>query len=278
MSSPTPIPETNRPHLEVMRPLPTTNLTSPLAGKPAPVQSAPQTLELGPLSNSTSPAPNRRATACPVQRAYPWLLVSSTGLAALFCGLYMTKPVIVAGREPGPAATANAPAPVLAASASPLKDAESMLPRAGALPGDITKPQPADPRRLASAQAGPENAFEETNLQIQHVLKAQGPEGQDLGKIDLKVPVLYRSRALRWTPAEIAQARELMARINHYQEASRILREEGSNLLTEWNALVGSSIPATALRADSPTLSGTAQPAAGSEGLDSTQAIEIQNR
>lgn len=262
-----------------MRPLPTTSHSSPLAAKPAPTLPAPQTLELGPLSNSTSPAPNRRATSCPVQRAYPWLLVSSTGLAALFCGLYMTKPVIVAGRDPGPAATANAPAPVLAASASPLEEAESMLPRAGALPGDVTKPQPADPRRLASAQAGPENAFEETNLQIQHVLKAQGPEGQDLGKIDLKVPVLYRSRALRWTPAEIASARDLMVRINNYQEASRILREEGSTLLTEWNALVGSSIPATALRADSPSLSGTAQPVVGSEGLDSTEAIEkIQNR
>lgn len=259
-----------------MRPLPTTNQITPLAAKPAPVPAAPQTLELGPLSSSASPAPNRRSASCPVQRAYPWLLVSSTALAALFCGLYMTKPVIVSGQGPGPAATANAPAPMFASTAAQPAQPDSLLPRTGALPGDVTKPQPADPRRLASAQPGPENAFEETNLQIQHVLKAQGPGGEDLGKIDLKVPVLYQSRELRWTPDEIAKARDLMSRIGHYQEASRILREEGQTLLAEWNALVGASIPATALRADSPSLTGDSQPAAGNGGLDSTQAIEIQ--
>lgn len=276
MSSLPPIPGKDRPHLDLMRPLPTTTHSAPLAAKPAPVLAAPQTLELGPLSNSTSPAPNRRAAACPVQRAYPWLLVTSTALAALFCGLYMTKPVIVSGRQPGPAATANSPAPVFASSQT--KPADSLMPRPGALPGDVTKPQPADPRRLASAQEGPENAFEETNLQIQHVLKAQGPGGEDLGKIDLKVPVLYRSRALRWTPEEVAKARDLMVRIGNYQEASRMIRDEGNNLLAEWNTLVGNSIPTAVLRADSPSLTGEAQPAADPEGLDSAEAIEIQNR
>lgn len=276
MSNLPPVPEKNRPHLELMRPLPTTTHAAPLAAKPAPVLAAPQTLELGPLSTSPSPATNRRAAACPVQRAYPWLLVTSTALAALFCGLYMTKPVIVAGRQPGPAATANSPSPVF--SSSQPTPGDSLMPGSGALPGDITKPQAADPRRLTSAQAGPENAFEETNLQIQHVLNAQGPGGEDLGKIALKVPVLYRSRALRWTPEEVAKARKLMVQIGDYQEASKDLREQGKVLLAEWNTLVGSSIPADVLRADSPSLTGETQPAAGVEGLDSTQAIEIQNR
>jgi hypothetical protein len=234
-------------------------------------------LELGPLTHSTAPASNRRSTACPVQRAYPWLLAGSTALAAVFCGLYMTKPVIVTGAQAGPAATANAPAPAFAAAAAPSPDADSLLPRSGVLPGDTSKPQPADPRRLASAQSGPENAYEPTNLQIQHVLKAQGPDGEDLGKIALEVPVLYRSRALRWTTEEVAQARDLMVRIGHYQEASRLLRDEGSSLLAEWNSLVGNSIPASVLRADSPSLTREAGPA-GTESLDSTQAIEIQNR
>jgi hypothetical protein len=261
-----------------MRPLPTTTQATPLAAKPAPQAGVPQTLELGPLNHSNPPSPNRRAAACPVQRAYPWLLVTSTALAAVFCGLYMTKPVIVAGPQPGPAATANSPAPVFAAAASPHpKGSEPLLPRSGALPGDDSKPLPTDPRRLAAAAAGPESAYEETNLQIQHVLNAQGPGGEDLGKIDLKVPVLYRSRTLRWTPDEITRARDLMVRIGNYQEASRLLREEGSSLLAEWNTLVGNSIPAAVLRADSPSLSREAQPAAA-EGLDSTQAIEIQNR
>jgi hypothetical protein len=259
-----------------MRPLPTTTHPAPLAAKPAAALGAPQTLELGPLNGNSPPAPNRRATACPVQRSYPFLLVASTALAAVFCGLYIHKPVIVAGNPPGPAATANAPAPAFAAL-PPAAPADSLLPQAKALPGDLTKPLPADPRRLGSTTDAGANPYEETNLRIQHVLKAQGPAGEDLGKIMLEVPVLYRSRALRWTPEEVARARDLMTRIGNYQEASRMVRDEGQKLLAEWNALVGGSIPAAVLRADSPSLSREALPAA-SQGLDSTEAIEIQNR
>jgi len=259
-----------------MRPLPTTTQAAPLAVKPAPVIASNQTLELGPLHHSSAPAPNRRAQACPISRAYPALLIASTALAAVFCALYVNKPVIVAGQAPGPAATATAPAPPAFASAAP-PVGEPLLPRAGALPGDTTKPQPADPRRLPTRSAGSDKPFEETNLRVQHVLKAQGPNGEDLGKVMLEVPVLYRSRALRWTPAEVTRARDLMTRIGNYQEASRMVREEGQKLLGEWNLLIGESIPAEVLRADSPSLSREAQhPAA--ESLDSTQAIEIQNR
>ncbi len=261
-----------------MRPLPTTTPAAPVATKPLSAILAPQTLELGPLGNSHNQTPNRRAAACLVQRSYPWLLIASTALAAIFCGLYLTKPVIVAGPAPGPAATANSPAPAFAAAPfSAQKSPELLLPGAGALPGDVSKPQAADPRRLPSAVSGPESAYEETNLQIQHVLNAQGPGGEDLGKINLKVPVLYRSRALRWTPDEVAHARALMTRIGNYQEASRMIRDEGQKLLGEWNALVGESIPSTVLRADSPSLTGEA-PSEDAGSLDSTQAIEIQNR
>lgn len=274
-----PIPGRDRPHLDLMRPLPTTTQAAPLATKPAVTTAVSQTLELGPLHHSTVPAQNRRSNApCPVQRAYPWLLIASTALAAVFCGLYLNKPVVVAGHGPGPSVTAISPAPpVPAMIAAAPKPADSLLPRGGNLPGDIAKPQAADPRRLASAGAGPERAFEETNLRIQHVLKAQGPDGEDLGKIMLEVPVLYRSRALRWTPEEVARARSLMTRIGHYQEAAQIVRNEGRKLLGEWNALVGESIPTPVLRADSPSLSGGLQPST-EEQLDSTQAIEIKNR
>ncbi|MEK7949065.1 hypothetical protein [Luteolibacter soli] len=262
-----------------MRPLPTTTQAAPLATKPAVSTAVSQTLELGPLHHSTVPAQNRRAaTSCAVQRAYPWLLIASTALAAVFCGLYLNKPVIVAGPGPGPAATTIAPAPpVPAMIAAAPKAADSLLPRGGHLPGDTAKPQAADPKRLASAGSGSETAFEETNLRIQHVLKAQGPGGEDLGKLTLDVPVLYRSRALRWTPEEIARARNLMTRIGHYQEAAQIVRNEGTKLLGEWNALVGESIPTPVLRADSPSLGGAPQASTG-EPLDSTQAIEIKNR
>lgn len=263
-----------------MRPLPTSNQVAPVTAK-QPVPTATQTLELGPLHNP-SPAPNRRASSSgAAQRSYPWLLLASTGLAAVFCGLYLTKPVIAASAPAAPLNSAFDPTPPLPpgpAATKAEKQTASLLPNSGALPGDASaKPQATDPRRLQSAEAGPAASYEETNLRVQHVLQAQGPSGEDLGKIKLEVPVLYGSRSLRWTPAEIARARELLVQIGDYQEKSRALQAEGGALLSEWNALVGDSVPGAVLRADSPTLTRDALLNPG-EGLDSTEAIEIQNR
>lgn len=261
-----------------MRPLPTSTQVAPLATKPV-ANPGNQTLELGPMNHSL-PATNRRASSAgPAQRSYPWLLLASTGLAAVFCGLYLTKPVIAAGVAPSALGTVLDPAPPLPPGpAAVKKEATSLLPSSSALPGDPgAKPQATDPRRLQSAEAGPAASYEETNLRVQHVLKAQGPAGEDLGKIMLEVPVLYGSRSLRWTPAEIARARELLVRIGDYQEKSRSLQAEGGALLSEWNALVGASVPTAVLRADSPTLTRDAM-LSPAEGLDSTEAIEIQNR
>ena len=91
-----------------MRPLPTSTQIAPVAAKPAPVVATPQTLELGPITGSPSAGTNRRAPAATAQRAYPWLLVTSTLLSATFFTLYLTKPVIAAG------------VPATAALASPL--------------------------------------------------------------------------------------------------------------------------------------------------------------
>lgn len=263
-----------------MRPLPTSTQMTTSAAKPQ-APAATQTLELGPLHHS-SPASNRRASSSgSAQRSYPWLLLASTGLAAVFCGLYLTKPVIAAGTAPSIADAPFEPAPAPPPgpdAAKPANESRSLLPSSGTLPGDPPlKPQAADPRRLQSAETGAAASYEETNLRIQHVLKAQGPAGEDLGKIMLEVPVLYGSRSLRWTPAEVARARELLVRIGDYQEKTRILQAEGGALLSEWNALVGDSVPTEVLRADSPSLTRDAllNPA---EGLDSTEAIEIQNR
>jgi len=255
-----------------MRPLPTSTQI-------APVVSTPQTLELGPLNGSPSSAPNRRSPAATTQRAYPWLLVTSTLLSAGFFALYLSKPVIAAGVSPAIGGnTAHAPDPPPPPGPAPAKALDSLLPSTSALPGDgNSKPQTADPRRLGSVASGSAATYEETNLRVQHVLNARGPTGEDLGKVTLEVPVLYSSRSLRWTPEEIARARELMLRIGDYQEKSRALREEGRMLMEQWSGLVGDSIPAEVLRADSPTLTRATQvtPAAG---LDSSEAIEIQNR
>ena len=216
------------------------------------------------------------------------MLTISTAIAGLFCFLYITKPVTI---------TANAPAISMAnpektnltnpiavntpgISSSPAK----LMPSAHRLPGEQTsptplgKPIPSNPHAAlpALASAGP---FEETNLRIQHILTAEAPGGH-LDRIDIDVPVLYHSRTLRWTEQEVADARDLLVRLMDYQEKSLQLRSDGAALLDSWNRLIGASIPATELRADSPSLPANQQDAAVAPrptGMSTTESIQIQS-
>jgi hypothetical protein len=212
---------------------------------------------------------NRRATACQTQRIYPWLLFTSTAIAAMFCLMYITKPVIQASQSPIPAYTPPPLTPQIPAAAN-----VALMPAKHQLPGEKTTKDTTPGLSSAPAVA----AFEQTNLRIQHILTAEAPGGH-LAKIDIDVPVLYRSRNLRWTAAEVADARALLARLADYQEKSRTLRVEGAELLDSWNQLVERSIPASDLRADSPTLPTNQQDAADAPrppGLNTTELIRIQ--
>jgi hypothetical protein len=219
---------------------------------------------------------NRRASGPPPQRAYPWLLGASTALSAAFCLLYLTKPVIVASQPDGTAeAGSAAPARSLVLGKN---SPNRLLPDRHRLPGEASAGAAI---ASASASAAPPVAaeFEQTNLRIQHILTAETPGGQ-LAKIDLDVPVLYRSRGLRWTASEVGDARALLARLGSYQEKSRALRTEAEALLGDWNQLVTRSIPAADLRADSPTLPANqldASAAPRPAGLDTAEAITIQH-
>lgn len=237
--------------------------------------SLPSLLATSAGSYSTS---NRRASNCSVQRVYPWLLSASTAVAAVFCLLYITKPVIT------PAATTQPSFPPkdhpAAAIASP-SAAAGLMP-GKSLPGDKStspaaiKPTPADPRHVPSSSSS--SSFEETNMRIQHVLTAEAPGGH-VDRIDIDVPVLYQSRNLRWTPDEIATARQLLVRLMDHQEKSRQLRAEGVELLDAWNHLIGKSIPAGELRADSPSLPANQQDGADEPrpaGLITTESIQLQ--
>jgi hypothetical protein len=223
------------------------------------------------LATATAPysSSNRRAST---SRAYPWLLFTSTSVAALFCLMYITKPVIQtahSGSPENPMVSKNIP-----------HDAKSVL-----LTGQDRLPD-AKPAGKSSRGAGisagatPSSftAFEQTNLRVQHILTAETPGGH-LAKIDLDVPVLYQSRNLRWTPAEVAEARGLLTRLTDYQEKSRLLRAEGAELLDSWNRLIEHSIPTGILRADSPTLPTNQQDAADAPrpaGLNTNELIQIQ--
>ena len=224
---------------------------------------------------------NRRTTSCPVQRAYPWLLSASTAVAALFCLLYITKPVITPATSPLLPAVSPKPAAALAQSPS---TGTTLMPGNERLPGESAttasatiKPTPTDPRRALPIPTST-SAFEETNIRIQHILTAEAPGGH-LDRIDIDVPVLYQSRSLRWTADEVAEARHLLTRLMDYQEKSRTLRAEGVELLDSWNALIGKSIPSGDLRADSPSLPANQEDAADAPrpaGLITTESIHIQ--
>ncbi len=261
--------------------------------KPLPIQ--PHNLPAPPITSGTWTATATCRAARPTVRrrsvAQPVLLVLSTLLAATFCILYLTKPVvrIVAAEptRPAPAnpATATAPAtpaaPDRADRSSPTAEpAAPDAPSAPAAPASGA-PLPADPADLAAAGASkpsPDAEFEETNLKVQHVLSVVAPEGE-LGRVVAEVPVLYQTRTLRWDQAQVAAARNLLAALQAHQQKARALRAEGIALLDAWQTLVGSSIPAPALRADSPTLPANQAGESGRRGpagLETSKSIEVK--
>jgi len=191
-------------------------------------------------------------------RLQSFALVVSTLAAAVFCVLYIRKPVIVAAAD----------SPVMAAH-----DAAAGSPEAPATPQEVPAPTPA-----TLPVAGVRDGYEETNLRVQHVLNASTAEG-DLSRIVIEVPVLYPSRTLRWTEAEIVIARSILSRVADYREQSRNLRELGAGILADWNQLIDQSIPSSELRADSLSLPANQEDASRMPRptlLDSTDAIEIR--
>jgi hypothetical protein len=261
--------------------------------KPLPAQQAPGSRPQseaipslpGPLAAPSGriSSANRRTTTCPTQRVYPWLLSISTATAALFCLMYITKPVMISTPAPLQAEVPANPVKSPPARQGVTPAPASLMPSGDRLPGErlasaqASKPIPADPRRDLPSPPST-SAFEETNLRIQHILTAEAPGGH-LARIDIDVPVLYRSRSLRWTAQEVAGARDLLARLMDYQEKSRQLRAEGLGLLDAWNHLIEKSIPSSELRADSPSLPANQQDAADTPlpaGLITTESIQIQ--
>jgi hypothetical protein len=251
---------------------------SKTANETSPALPSALTSSAGPYSTA-----NRRAPTNPVPRAYPWLLFTSTAIAALFCLLYITKPVIVSSAAPTTPAAPAAPAKLTPAIPNNPAPQTALMPSNERLPGELS-PAPASGMPTATTPRRPlpgppsSSTFEETNLRIQHVLTAEAP-GNHLDRIDLEVPVLYQSRNLRWTPADITEARKLLIQLADYQEKSQRLRAEGSELLDLWNRLIGRSIPVTDLRADSPSLPANQEDGADAPrpaGLITTESIQIK--
>lgn len=255
-----------------MKPLPAEGSLGDRRSSAAPILSTP-------LPPGSRPSANRKVPANPGQRVYPWLLVIATCVSGFFCYLYITKPVFYpAPTSVPPTALSLPPGPTPTLEKTAEKRPLASL--APAVAGPLSDRLPGDPASRSSISApnskpGSANLFEETNFQVQHVITAEAPNGI-VKRLDFKVPVLYRSRDLRWTKAEVANARELLGRLADYQEKTRALKAEGAALSIAWNQLVEKSIPNVGLQADSPTLPSnqeTIHPVSSPKG---SEAIRIQ--
>jgi hypothetical protein len=190
------------------------------------------------------------------------------------------NPIAMVG-PPAPAAPEPAAAPEVKPPAPPAAEIAALLPQRDHLPGDPVpapppaNPEPADPRQVIPAAASP---FEETNLQVQHILTAEAANGA-LNRIVIDAPVLYQTGQLAWTEQEVAEARRLLGCLADHQEKTRALREEGETLLAAWHRLIQRSLPLTALRADSPAIPANQHGADDSTpppNLDTTESIQLQ--
>lgn len=223
----------------------------------------------------------------PLDKAYPWLLGASTCLSALLCWMYVSKPVIVTANTQATQATQDTQdpqtktqaglvdegAPAVAAalvahgSREPKSLSGDLVPSNNTLPGAqsgdaesviVANPDSMDAHELASVRAGGDTSdislgWEATNLKVQHILMADtGHHSQE--KIVIDVPVLYQTRTMRWSPADVVKARTVLGRLMVYERNLSSLRQEGQTILKEWNQILEETVPAPALRADSPSL------------------------
>lgn len=223
------------------------------------------TLDLSPRAESYSYS-NRRSASTKTQWLYPWLLLASTAVAAGFCFAYITKPVVVSYAPYSDLSGSSNPiTPVPVTHATPPTE---IPPEAKPKSHPGTTKQQLPPAPLTSG-------FEETNIRMQHILDAESPGG-DIHRIVIDVPVLYKSRNLRWSQDDTAQARVLLQRLEAYQEKSRALREEGSLILEDWNKLMDASVPNQILRADSPSVSTNLLKSSRLHQKPKSDAIKIQ--
>ena len=94
--------------------------------------------------------------------------------------------------------------------------------------------------------------FEETNDRIQHVITAQSNSSSE--RIIIQVPVIYKTRGLRFGPEQANEAQRVLRALKIYQSQIKKLHQDGENIQLAWDSLLMSAQPIAALRADSPSL------------------------
>lgn len=219
--------------------------------------------------------------------AYHWLLITSLILTSIMCWLYVTKPVIVQNGASNDVQRDGALSGSMGNSQpgqeSTLVPSDDVLP-GSKLPSSVDRKissdihlQQTSSGMLAESGHVADNplfslGWESTNLKMQHIFSAD-TGGDELEKIVLDVPVLYETRSMRWSVADVAQARELMQRLIVYEGNLKNLRSDGQEILQEWNELIENTTPIDVLRGDSPSLPknhGQRQP---SDGMPASSTV-----
>jgi len=212
------------------------------------------------MSTSTS------HTNSEITLTYKYLLTFSTLSAVFFCWLYVTKPTIVsaipagsrenAGQEPDAAVPQSS-----SKVSAPEQNSFAKL-SSGGLPGDT--PANSGLSQTSAAEKGsniplPKSdstedlvGFEETNDRVQHVITAQSNASSE--RIIIQVPVIYKTRGLRFGPEQANEAQRVLRALKIYQSQIRKLHQDGKNIQLAWDSLLMSAQPIDALRADSPSL------------------------
>lgn len=259
-----------------LEPIPTEQIVVVKQRKPTNSLRAIDTRGMG----KSTPTPNQERDTGQLEKAYPWLLGVSTCLSALLCWMYVSKPVIVQESGALPPAPADNQVAEHQSADSPQADAVPVSTAADLMPSDSRLPSSADtstavaagkavtahggmptvidPRLLTQAQRdaaeqGVGTGWEKTNLKVQHILSADAGTGEH-EKIVINVPVLYETRSMRWTPAQVEKARGVLGRLMLYERNLSNLRKEGASILDDWNQIIRDTVPAASLRADSPSL------------------------
>lgn len=206
---------------------------------------------------------------------YPFMLVISVTVAALFCYLYLTSPLkpktqnlqpaenlapqkqppIISTEKPQELITANTPSLKNDISEAAAIEEEFTLPSMSSLPGEIIVHQvSAETRPLAQTEAvGKNHQYEQTNYKVQHIIDVELANAKQ-ERVTVEVPVLYQSRGMRWGTAEIGEARRVLRALEIYRDRVKQLKQDGQNIQTAWEKLLLKSQPVDALRADSPSL------------------------
>ena len=210
------------------------------------------------------PTPSSQSSS-EITLTYKYLLTFSTLSAVFFCWLYVTKPTIVTASkvaaEESVSTQSNASGSKEKAPPAPTLNSFAKLNNSG-LPGDTAKSETLSPMSAANRDSNiplPLSdstkdlvGFEETNDRVQHVITAQSNSSSE--RIILEVPVIYKTRGLRFGPEQANEAQRVLRALKIYQSQIKKLHQDGKNIQLAWDSLLMSAQPVAALRADSPSL------------------------